>query len=78
MASRSRIAQLAYIFEVHTSKVDSYLASNNLSSPSFDVSCPLKLAMPQEIENSRDAVLEASDELTALMLGPVELLIPPA
>ncbi|TGO38103.1 hypothetical protein BHYA_0082g00460 [Botrytis hyacinthi] len=60
----------------HTSKFDEYLASNNIPSPSFDVSAPLKLSLPPDIQDSRNAVLEASDELTALMLGPVESLIP--
>ncbi|TEY80408.1 hypothetical protein BOTCAL_0038g00060 [Botryotinia calthae] len=61
----------------HTSKVDEYLASNNIPFPSFDVSCPLQLSLPPDVQASRNAVLEASDELTALMLGPVGSLIPP-
>lgn len=77
MASNSRIATLAAIIQEETSKVDNYLASNNLPSPSFDVSTPLRLSLPPEILASRNAVLEASDELTALMLGPVESLVPP-
>ncbi|KAJ8065081.1 hypothetical protein OCU04_005793 [Sclerotinia nivalis] len=77
MSHATRIAVLAAKIQEHTSKVDEYLASNNLPSPSFDVSCPVRLSLPPEIQTSRNAVLEASDELTALMLGPVESLIPP-
>lgn len=77
MSSPSRIAELASIIHRETDKIDAYLASNNLPTPSFDVSCPPKLFLPDEIQASRDAVLEASDELSALMLGPVESLIPP-
>jgi hypothetical protein len=77
MSPKSRIAELASTIQEQTSKVDAYLAANNLPSPSFDVSCPLRLSLPPEIQASRNAVLEASDELTALMLGPVESLIPP-
>ncbi|KAI9646648.1 hypothetical protein NHQ30_004645 [Ciborinia camelliae] len=77
MAPNTRIAELASIIQEQTSKVDAYLASKNLPSPSFDVSYPLRLSLPPDIQASRNAVLEASDELTALMLGPVESLIPP-
>lgn len=77
MSPASRIAELASIIHEQTDKVDAYLTSNNLPTPSFDISCPPKLFLPPEVQASRDAVLEASDELTALMLGPVESLIPP-
>lgn len=77
MASTSRIIELSASIHEHTTKVDAYLAANNLPTPSFDTSCPPKLLLPPEIQASRDAVLEATDELTALMLGPVESLIPP-
>ncbi|PQE34045.1 6-hydroxytryprostatin B O-methyltransferase protein [Rutstroemia sp. NJR-2017a WRK4] len=77
MAPNTRIAELASIIQEHTSKFDAYLASNNLPSPSFDPSHPLRLSLSPDVQASRDAVLEASDELTALMLGPVESLVPP-
>ncbi|TGO23406.1 hypothetical protein BPAE_0133g00040 [Botrytis paeoniae] len=63
MSPATRIAELAATIQEHTSK--------------FDVSCPLRLSLPPDIQASRNAVLEASDELTALILGPVESLIPP-
>jgi hypothetical protein len=53
------------------------LHAQNLPSPSFSTSTPLRTFLPSEIEASRQAVLEANDELTALLLGPVESLIPP-
>lgn len=68
--SRSRIVELAGIIQEHTAKVDSYLSSHDLPTPSFDVSYPARVALPPEIQASQDAVLEASDELTALLLGP--------
>lgn len=77
MSSTSRIAELASIIKEETGKVDAYLVANNLPALSFNVSCPPKLSLPAEVQASRRAVLEASDELTALMLGPVESLIPP-
>ncbi|KAF7930035.1 hypothetical protein BELL_0651g00040 [Botrytis elliptica] len=77
MSPATRIAELAATIQRNTSKVDEYLTSNNIPSPSFDVSCPFRLSLPPDIQASRNAILEASDELTALMLGPVESLIPP-
>jgi hypothetical protein len=77
MAPNTRIAELASIIQEQTSKVDAYLTSNNLPSPSFDPAYPLRLSLPPDVQASRDAVLEASDELTALMLGPIESLVPP-
>ncbi|TGO45530.1 hypothetical protein BOTNAR_0659g00040 [Botryotinia narcissicola] len=77
MSPTTRIAELAGTIQKHTSKVDEYLASNNIPSPSFHVSPPLRVSLPPDIQASRNAVLEASDELTALMLGPVESSIPP-
>ncbi|TGO57110.1 hypothetical protein BCON_0069g00040 [Botryotinia convoluta] len=63
MSPNTRIADLAATIQEHTSKVDEYLASNNIPSPSFDVSCPLRLSLPLDIQASRNAVLEASDDL---------------
>ncbi|KAF4628102.1 hypothetical protein G7Y89_g10046 [Cudoniella acicularis] len=77
MPPTNRIVELASIISEHTSKVDAYLISHNLPTPSFNISYPPKLPLPAEIQASRDAVLEATDELTALMLGPIESLIPP-
>jgi len=77
MAPTSRIMELASIIHEQTSKVDAYLASNNLPTPSFDISCPPKPFLPAEIQASRYAVLEAFDELMALMIGLAESLIPP-
>ncbi|TVY81174.1 O-methyltransferase gsfB, partial [Lachnellula suecica] len=77
MAASSRIVELSATIHETTIKVDAYLAANDLPTPSFDISCPPKLFLPPEIQACRDAVLEATDELTALMLGPVESLIPP-
>ncbi|TVY82896.1 O-methyltransferase aurJ [Lachnellula suecica] len=68
--SSTRIMELASIIHNHTSKVDDYLGSQNLPTPSFDISYPATFSLPPEIQVSRQAVLEASDELTTLMLGP--------
>lgn len=70
----SRIATLAFIVATNTAKYDDYLSSHSLPSPSFDKETPFRLELPDEITRARDAVLEASTELQALILGPVEFL----
>ncbi|TVY44025.1 O-methyltransferase [Lachnellula subtilissima] len=77
MVQTSRIVELSATIYEETTKVDAFLAANSLPTPSFDISCPPKPSLPLDIQASRDAVLEATDELTALILGPVESLIPP-
>jgi hypothetical protein len=75
--SQSRIAHLASLIQEHTTKVDNYYTTHSLPHPSFSTTTPLRTVLPTDIQVSRNAVLEASDELTALMLGPIESLIPP-
>ncbi|CAG8948659.1 hypothetical protein HYFRA_00001779 [Hymenoscyphus fraxineus] len=66
----NKISELAAIIHTETQKVDAFLISQSLPTPSFDVSCPARLPLPPLIRESQEAVLEASDELVALMLGP--------
>ena len=67
----SRIVELAAIIQKHTSKVDEYLTSHDLPSPSFDISTPPVLQLPPHIQASQKAIIEADDELSALILGPM-------
>ena len=70
----TRIAELASVIQTNTSKVDQYLSSVGTPTPSFDIEAPLAFILPAEIAACREAVLEATDELNSLMLGPIELL----
>lgn len=75
MTSRqSRIAELANTVAQHTQRVDNYLAEEGLSYPSFEADGPLDLGLPPEIEESREIVLQASQELNDLLQGPRDLL----
>ena len=67
----SRIVELSSIISENTAKVDSYLTEQNLPFPSFDPSSEFTPALPRDIKVFQDAVLEATDELNALLLGPV-------
>lgn len=67
----SRISQLAATIQENTSIIDGYYADNGIPSPSFDTDFPLDL--PAHIHGCRNAILEATDELSDLMLGVAQL-----
>lgn len=74
--STNRIVELANIISKNTEVVDSYLVSQTLPTPSFDAECPERLLFGhgEQIDGARQAVVDATDELQALMLGPTGLL----
>ncbi|KAH3967279.1 hypothetical protein HBI24_208500 [Parastagonospora nodorum] len=74
--STSRMIQLATTISKNAEVVDSYLNSRDLPTPSFDAECPERLLFGhgEEIDGARQAVVDATDELQALMLGPTGLL----
>lgn len=72
----SRIAELAALVSSNTAIVDEYLASNSLPTPSFDENGPVNLQLSPEAETARNAAIDASMELQALLLGPENLLRP--
>ena len=67
----SRIAELACLIQLNTAKVDDFINSQGLPPLDFDISIPSQLQLPDTILASSNAVVEATDELQALMLGPV-------
>ncbi|KAL9119451.1 MAG: hypothetical protein Q9187_003998, partial [Circinaria calcarea] len=69
-ANTSRIVQLAAAIQSHTIKVDAYLTTHGLPSLSFDAEIP---SLPPDTEASRISILEATDEMADLMLGPRQL-----
>ena len=72
--ARSRIAELASIIATNTKHIDVYLSSEGLPTPSFDADSPPRLLLDSRVMAQRQAILEATDELQALMLGPVGIL----
>ncbi|RYP62665.1 hypothetical protein DL770_009552 [Monosporascus sp. CRB-9-2] len=77
MASMNRIIQLSSLIATETAKVNDFLTSNNLPTPSLDEGALLSLPIPEEaidIKAARLAVIEACSELKDLMTGPKELL----
>lgn len=74
--STSRISALASILISATAEFDAVASSEQLPSPSFDVDFPGKALFHPKITALRQAILDATDELHALMLGPVGILNP--
>ncbi|KJK96088.1 hypothetical protein H633G_00028 [Metarhizium anisopliae BRIP 53284] len=73
-SSQSLLAELANAVAVHTQRIDGYLRDKALPLPSFAADSPVDLGLPPELEQSRLAVLEASQELNDLLQGPKDLL----
>ena len=72
----SEIARLAALVLTNTVKIDDYLQTNNLPTPSFHQDGPVDLSLPENIEAARLKALDASLRLTDLLRGPVELVRP--
>ncbi|KAL8722514.1 MAG: hypothetical protein Q9225_001030 [Loekoesia sp. 1 TL-2023] len=73
----SRTAELSSLIATHTAKIESHLTARNLPPLSFQPEQPLDILSEKTIAESRQTILEATDELHALMLGPVGLLTTP-
>ncbi|KAI1366337.1 S-adenosyl-L-methionine-dependent methyltransferase [Xylaria arbuscula] len=73
-----RIVELAQRIAANTTKVNDYLAENNLPQPSFNLDARLDGPVPKdaapEITGMRQSVIEDTVELQHLMLGPREYL----
>jgi hypothetical protein len=67
----SRIAALANSISKNTAKIDEYYQANKLPSPSFDpLGTQPDIQLPEEIQRSKTAVLDATAELHDLITGP--------
>lgn len=76
----SRISELASLINASTAHIDDRLNSKRLPSPSFSPNQPFDpmYLYDEDIAESRQALLEATDELHYLMLGPVGILTSPS
>jgi len=74
VTSNTRISELAELIQSNTNKVDRYLNSEGLKTPSFEIDAPVNLQLPMEIEQARQAILDSTDELHRLILGPKQYL----
>lgn len=74
----SRIRKLASLIEANTLRIDAHLTAEKLPFPSFDASYNGNAWTDEDISESLQVVLEATDELHALMLGPLGILTSPS
>ena len=74
--SNNRIIKLAEDIASNVAKINTYTTSKGLPSPSFDADSSPGLLIHPEISTLRQKTLDATDELHALMLGPVGILTP--
>lgn len=75
MASMSRLTELTEIIASETKKVQEYFAANRLRELSFDPSAATDFPVHStntEIQDARRAVVNATQELHDLMVGPRE------
>ncbi|PSN71469.1 putative O-methyltransferase [Corynespora cassiicola Philippines] len=66
--AHGRLHELAEILHVNANEIESYLEEKNLPYPSFDIGASESL--PPELEDKQHELLEAADELVALVQGP--------
>ena len=72
----SRILELASIITSKTSEIDTYLSTHGLPPLSLDLNeDPQEYTFPDSVQRAQDAVLQATDELHAHMLGPFGILM---
>ncbi|KAK4230056.1 S-adenosyl-L-methionine-dependent methyltransferase [Podospora fimiseda] len=74
----SRIVELAMRIAINTAKLDIYLTSHNLPTPSFDINGPLDSQIPtseKEIQAAQTAIIDDTQELRRLILGPRDYLM---
>ncbi|KAL8723965.1 MAG: hypothetical protein Q9166_008201 [cf. Caloplaca sp. 2 TL-2023] len=70
----SRLVELTSLIASKTTALEEYYTSQGLPLPSFDANNPTNFGFPVELEQVRNAVIEAASELQALMLGPAGLI----
>jgi hypothetical protein len=74
----SRIVELSTRIAANTTKLNEYLVSHDLPTPSFDIDGPKDNLVPKEeleVEAARVAIIDDTQELRRLVLGPREYLM---
>ncbi|PQE06932.1 6-hydroxytryprostatin B O-methyltransferase protein [Rutstroemia sp. NJR-2017a WRK4] len=72
------LSELAATISANTAKIENYLRSHDLKSPSFDVDAPTGPLVPSdapELEAARSELIDATLMLHDLILGPKEYLM---
>jgi hypothetical protein len=67
-----RILELANSISSSVARIQEALSARNLPSPSFDENAPW--ALPKDLADAQEAVLEATSELRDLLQDPISLI----
>lgn len=70
MAAPKKLSELVATISANTAIFEEYFQKNNLPTPSFD-EIRMPLTLPGNIQAAREAVMDATMELQASILGPV-------
>ena len=73
MSSYSRIRELAAQISRYAIEIETHLSSQDIAQPNFGPDSPFEL--PPTIHTTQVALLEAADELTLLVQGPMQSLM---
>ncbi|KAK6086414.1 O-methyltransferase [Seiridium cupressi] len=71
MSPSRSLSELAALIQNRSASIEDALKSAGLPPPYFAVGSPLALPLSPELEDTRDELVEALDELRALVLGPM-------
>jgi hypothetical protein len=77
MSTSTRIIELSRLIAERATELDEYFARHNLPAPSLDASAPASIPIPEDdldMQEKRTSVIEACEELKALLMGAHELL----
>ncbi|KAI0123904.1 S-adenosyl-L-methionine-dependent methyltransferase [Xylariales sp. AK1849] len=75
MSSLRKLSKLTGLIHSHAALIENALDSSSIPQPSFAAGSPPMLSVPPELDDTRDELIEAIDELAALVLGPVGHLV---
>jgi hypothetical protein len=71
--SPSRLTELAQMIAKETETLDKYLKESGCSTPSFDINAPMDFPnLPDDIKKTRQTIIECTQELRDLVVGPTE------
>ena len=71
MAPTRSLLELASTIQARTAAIQDALKSGGLPAPTFESGGPPMLMLPAANEEDRSALLEALDEMRALVMGPL-------
>jgi hypothetical protein len=77
-SSTARIVELSSTIFTNVASINRFNEEHGLATQSFDPHAPPKYDYPKDIDDSRQQVLYATDELHALLAGPASALMRPS